>query len=727
VTNKLYIPSELRASELHEFLGPAFKTFLSVRSGVFYLVCQRPLMGDRIMRLNFNRFACLLLAASLLFVLGAPSEALSLRETHWKQLQAAADLVVSGTVASLCSEPTLEPNAGGVQTRMILRDTETLFHREGLAAPAPFSVILPGGLREDGSRLMLPGAPKFTPGEKVVLFVRQSNQEFALVGHGLGVLRRSTDGAWVAPDVAAVDGPPASGETYSGFAARLGATVAEPDTTSTLAARGGWTPFFAMLIVALVLFLIAHQRRNAAKAALLLLGSGGLVFLATGTSRGAAASGAASRGFALAGPKWDLSQAVRGRVEAGKILWLKGRGTSDLPDATALNTFQQMFQKWEYLSDSTVAFRQDGETIEAGQAIDQRNVLSFLEKVPTKIFDEFTLAVTFLIYNESDGLFIDTDIVFNDRDVVWAVDSSAISLDRVALHEIGHFIGLDHTNDSADVMYPTAKGVSSFSVGDIEGARTLYPLDSTLAPVAAASASPAIGNAPLAVSFSSENSFGRAGLPVTYSWDFGDGSPLDTSVAPAHTYAAAGTYTALLTVADANGNSTNSVTIIAGSGGSALTTKKFSAQVSFATPLRGGGSRDKFSIVLAGADLAAGDQITFKIGDITIGSGINAITLDSRASSKGNSDIGGSVSARYNAKSRELSLTLTGAALGLDFDPRSANDTAQTGSGSFPVTLLIAKADGSKTVLTGQAGFVYAVKSGNTPNGHIEKSVTLKF
>jgi len=40
---------------------------------------------------------------------------------------------------------------------------------------------------------------------------------------------------------------------------------------------------------------------------------------------------------------------------------------------------------------------------------------------------------------------------------------------------------------------------------------------------------------------------------VTYSWDFGDGSPLDSSVSPSHTYATFGLYTVCLTVTDTCG------------------------------------------------------------------------------------------------------------------------------------------------------------------------------
>jgi glucose/arabinose dehydrogenase len=85
----------------------------------------------------------------------------------------------------------------------------------------------------------------------------------------------------------------------------------------------------------------------------------------------------------------------------------------------------------------------------------------------------------------------------------------------------------------------------------------IYPSGS-IAPTAAASASPAAGPGPLHVGFSSAGSSDAYGLPLTYSWDFGDGSAVSTSANPSHTYNSNGTYTATLTVN--NGTSTAQAT-----------------------------------------------------------------------------------------------------------------------------------------------------------------------
>ena len=71
-------------------------------------------------------------------------------------------------------------------------------------------------------------------------------------------------------------------------------------------------------------------------------------------------------------------------------------------------------------------------------------------------------------------------------------------------------------------------------------------------PVAAASATPLSGYAPLSVTFSSTGSSDPDGSIASYSWAFGDGGT-GTGAAPSHVYQSVGNYTAVLTVTDNKG------------------------------------------------------------------------------------------------------------------------------------------------------------------------------
>lgn len=74
------------------------------------------------------------------------------------------------------------------------------------------------------------------------------------------------------------------------------------------------------------------------------------------------------------------------------------------------------------------------------------------------------------------------------------------------------------------------------------------------------------GDAQLIVQFTDES----LGIPDTWSWDFGDGSPLETSQNPLHTYTKAGTFTVALTASNSGASDIHyrtayiSVTMVAG-------------------------------------------------------------------------------------------------------------------------------------------------------------------
>ncbi len=95
-----------------------------------------------------------------------------------------------------------------------------------------------------------------------------------------------------------------------------------------------------------------------------------------------------------------------------------------------------------------------------------------------------------------------------------------------------------------------------------DGAPPPTPTPSTnQPPVAAASANPQSGAAPLSVQFSSDGSHDPDGSIVAYAWDFGDGGSL-TEANPSYTYNAVGTYNATLTVTDDAGASQSDTLVI---------------------------------------------------------------------------------------------------------------------------------------------------------------------
>src|SRR6185312_4173697 len=71
-------------------------------------------------------------------------------------------------------------------------------------------------------------------------------------------------------------------------------------------------------------------------------------------------------------------------------------------------------------------------------------------------------------------------------------------------------------------------------------------------PKVSAVATPATGTAPVTVAFDGTATDEEGDTPLTYAWDFGDGTTADTLDA-SHTYKTAGNFTATLTVTDKRG------------------------------------------------------------------------------------------------------------------------------------------------------------------------------
>jgi PKD repeat protein len=117
-------------------------------------------------------------------------------------------------------------------------------------------------------------------------------------------------------------------------------------------------------------------------------------------------------------------------------------------------------------------------------------------------------------------------------------------------------------------LYPDRVGAYQMSlvvndgVLDSAAATVTVTVTANLPPLAMAGATPASGYAPLTVALSAAGSSDPENGPLSYSWNFGDGSPSAIGINPSHTYVSSGGYTAVLTVTDDFGNTAQASAVI---------------------------------------------------------------------------------------------------------------------------------------------------------------------
>jgi hypothetical protein len=117
---------------------------------------------------------------------------------------------------------------------------------------------------------------------------------------------------------------------------------------------------------------------------------------------------------------------------------------------------------------------------------DAFNGVGFTADVCGSAYGENTLAVTLTRFSTQilgppriirSDIVINSSVnydVFSGRLVQFGIPSGSIDFRRVALHELGHAMGLDHEESAPAIMAPNISNIDSLQADDIAGVNTLY-------------------------------------------------------------------------------------------------------------------------------------------------------------------------------------------------------------------------------------------------------------
>lgn len=183
--------------------------------------------------------------------------------------------------------------------------------------------------------------------------------------------------------------------------------------------------------------------------------------------------------FSILGKRWPTNT----------ITFYTGLAGTSPSGVTWSKAFQQAMQQWN--DNSAVQFVVNSEYRDpctgrnsGTNGGDLRNSIDFRTTVCGDQFGNNVLAIT-LSYAPEGGFgfdkMVETDIFFNDRftwDVHDGVRKTGVTeFGRVALHELGHALGLGHETTATAIMAPRITDLDKLQADDIAGAKALYAPD----------------------------------------------------------------------------------------------------------------------------------------------------------------------------------------------------------------------------------------------------------
>lgn len=170
---------------------------------------------------------------------------------------------------------------------------------------------------------------------------------------------------------------------------------------------------------------------------------------------------------------------------------VNGKGSDDVGFERLQAVVRTSFSTWEDVDCSYFRFVEtlpsDIDEVAFHPDRGNLNLLVWREVASEWVFSKAAVAMTTVQHDPKTGVIYDTDIEFNGAwytfgaEPSYPINTTVTDLENTITHEIGHTVGLDHTDDPSATMYSDSGSGEvkkrSLDDDDIEGLCSLYPLD----------------------------------------------------------------------------------------------------------------------------------------------------------------------------------------------------------------------------------------------------------
>jgi len=164
--------------------------------------------------------------------------------------------------------------------------------------------------------------------------------------------------------------------------------------------------------------------------------------------------------------------------------YLNEKGSLDISDGPALESVvKASFDSWHDVTCSDLQILYGGTTNDDRTAADGKaNVVVWRDQTWPTSYSRTAFALTSVTYNSETGRIVDADIEMNGEFHTFTIGDETVLIDvqNTLTHEVGHFVGLDHSFDLSATMFASAATGETkkrtLEQDDIDGICSIYPV-----------------------------------------------------------------------------------------------------------------------------------------------------------------------------------------------------------------------------------------------------------